>query len=137
MFFSIFSILFKTGLYSPPKLKSATILSLSSLHASLLIYRCHSGLATEDLSVLQVVASTTNQACWIMGRISSNSFTIKQSAHLFTCGMLDDFGHALLGLHKFDVKNPHRKGWTKIGDLTTNWHKVPSLTSVQLEFSCA
>ncbi len=47
VFFSIFSILFKTSLYSP-KLKSATILSLSSLHASLLIYRCHSGLAKED-----------------------------------------------------------------------------------------
>ena len=71
------------------------------------------------VNVLQVVASTTNQTCWIMGRISSNSFTIKQFTHLFTCGMLDDFGHALLGLHKLDVKKPHlwckRKWWT-------NWH---------------
>ena len=89
------------------------------------------------VNVLQVVASTTNQTCWIMGIISSNSFMIKQFTHLFTCGMLDDFGHALLGLHKLGCEKKHICGVNGKGGQIGTLDPIIPITSVQLEFSCA
>ena len=130
----MFSILFKISLCSPPKVKS-------SLHASLLIYRCHSGLAKEDLSTCCKLLQA--QQIKHVGSWAESAATLSQSkqfTHLFTCGMLDDFGHALLGLHKLDVKNHicgvNGKGG-QIGTLDPIIPSFPSLTSVQLEFSCA
>ena len=71
------------------------------------------------VNVLQVVASTTNQTCWIMGRISSNSFTIKtihSPLHLWHAWW---FRSCAAWTAQVGCQKPHlwckRKGWT-------NWH---------------